>query len=517
MLAASRRCFVRVPTPSRRRPRRLRRILPLAVCGWLGVAATVGTLAAAAPADPVTLEVGEPLHRIHPTLFGLNLGFAVAHDPAMADGRVEGLLRLAGIRALRYPGGTETSFHHWRQPNVRQFRDLWETDPDRWWHWDRERFGTGFLDNMNVVEFLRLCERLDAVPIVGVNALSGIRTGRLDDSLEEAAALVRFCNVENGFGVRHWFIDNELWHPEKGEFKHTAAEYLRVVERFAAAMRAVDPSIRVIADWHSWQPLADVPGPAPADAADMHWYWKADADIESMAAEWASETPLRTKHADRTLPELAERFRASSAMAPLVLEYNGGGSFNTPATRPADLYEGMLIVAEMLQQMMEAGIEIACLYPGLEVSRVLPRRGLFDPDTLEPLPLLTLFQLLGPTQGATYRSVAASAEGLLAFAADQPADHRSAGRWVYAINKTDEELTLRVNEMAPSGLPLTQVHRVRRPDHPEDPVRVEPVYAPRPEDTADARPPAEVSLPPRSLVRLHYSDPTPDDLHPQAP
>ena len=110
---------------------------------------------------------------------------------------------------------------------------------------------------------------------------------------------------------------------------------MRLVAPFAEAMRAVDPGIEVIADWHNWQPLADAPGDSPADAADMHWYWKADAEVGSLAEEWARETPLRTKHRDLTLVELADDFRASSGMKPLVLEYNGGGSFRAPTwSRP---------------------------------------------------------------------------------------------------------------------------------------------------------------------------------------
>ena len=185
----------------------------------------------------------------------------------------------------------------------------------------------------------------------------------------------------------------------------------------------------------------------------------------------------------------------------------------------ADRYQGMLIVAEMLQQMMEAGVEVACLYPGLEFSRVLPRRGLFDPDTLEPLPLLTLFQLLNPTQGATYRPVEVGADagagaGLLAFAADQP-DGPDAGRWLYVINKAAGPRELRVDAAAPAGAALSRVHRVVRPAGPDLPVRVEPVFAPRIENARDARPPATVTLPPESLVRLHFSDPTPDRLPPE--
>jgi hypothetical protein len=86
----------------------------------------------------------------------------------------------------------------------------------------------------------------------------------------------------------------------------------------------------------------------------------------------------------------------------------------------------------MMQQMMAAGVEMACLYPGLEASRMHPNRNLFHPVTLEPLPMLELFKLLRPAKGGTYRPLDVEHPSVIGFASGFD-DGRS---FIYLLNKT---------------------------------------------------------------------------------
>ena len=104
-------------------------------------------------------------------------------------------------------------------------------------------------------EFVMFARELGAEPSITVNV-----EGR-GATAEEAAAWVEYCNgpatskygamrAANGhpapFGVKFWEVGNEIW----GNWVrgHSDAEtYARNYNRYAQAMRAVDPSIKLIA------------------------------------------------------------------------------------------------------------------------------------------------------------------------------------------------------------------------------------------------------------------------------
>src|SRR5262249_20481909 len=148
---------------------------------------------------------------------------------------------------LRWPGGNVAQDYHWRWgvgPRDRRitWTNLsWRNEPEP------SDFGTD--------EYLRLCHRLGAQPAITVNV-----EGR-GATVEEAAAWVEYCNgpasskygamrAADGhpepYGVHFWELGNEIW----GSWVrgHSDAEtYARNVVRYQAAMRAVDPTIRLIA------------------------------------------------------------------------------------------------------------------------------------------------------------------------------------------------------------------------------------------------------------------------------
>ncbi len=150
-----------------------------------------------------------------------------------------------GLRppVIRWPGGNFASAYHWRDGIGP--RDLRPTRSDPAWEaLEPNDVGTD--------EFLQLCRELGAEPYLCVNVGSG--------TAEEAAAWVEYCNgpaestygrlrAANGhrepYGVRYWSIGNEVY----GNWQHghvDAETYARRCVEFAAAMRAVDPSIRLL-------------------------------------------------------------------------------------------------------------------------------------------------------------------------------------------------------------------------------------------------------------------------------
>jgi len=144
--------------------------------------------------------------------------------------------KVKGLRPafIRWPGGNVAQDYHWRHGiGPRDQRITW---PNLSWKNEPEPgdFGTD--------EFIQFCRRLGAEPSITVNVEG------LGATTEEAAAWVKYCNISRPSAgrVRFWEVGNEIW----GDWVsgHSDAKiYAHNLNRYAAAMRGVDPSIQLIA------------------------------------------------------------------------------------------------------------------------------------------------------------------------------------------------------------------------------------------------------------------------------
>ncbi len=148
---------------------------------------------------------------------------------------------------IRWPGGNVAQDYRWmlgvgpRDERATWTNLSWKNEPEP------GDFGTD--------EFVAFSRAVGAEPSITVNV-----EGR-GATVEEAAAWVEYCNgpasskygamrAKNGhaapFGVKYWEVGNEIW----GNWVrgHSDADtYARNYNRYAKAMRAVDPSIKLIA------------------------------------------------------------------------------------------------------------------------------------------------------------------------------------------------------------------------------------------------------------------------------
>ena len=148
---------------------------------------------------------------------------------------------------VRWPGGNVAQDYHWAWGiGPRDQRPVWVNAA---WRNELEPsdFGTD--------EFIQFARRIGAEPSLTVNV-----EGR-GATAEEAAGWVEYCNgspqskygalrAMNGstepFHVRYWEVGNEIW----GDWVRghsNAATYANNLNRYVEKMRAVDPSIRIIA------------------------------------------------------------------------------------------------------------------------------------------------------------------------------------------------------------------------------------------------------------------------------
>jgi alpha-N-arabinofuranosidase len=192
------------------------------------------------------VEAGRPGHRIERRIFGTNLewfndGGGLAQAPLRA--RLAELAKELGVTVLRFPGGTLADYYDWRDgtgdPADRPVRHH-PTDSGS----SKNLFGSP--------ELFEVMRATGAEALMTVNAGTG--------SAQLAADWVAYCNRPDvaqrradGFaaplGIKLWEIGNELYLPgNPGEVKITVTPevYADRYLAFAAAMRAVDPSITAI-------------------------------------------------------------------------------------------------------------------------------------------------------------------------------------------------------------------------------------------------------------------------------
>jgi len=170
-------------------------------------------------------------------------------DAASGGVRRDVFEKIRGLKPafIRWPGGNVAQDYRWmlavgpRDERTTWTNLAWKNEPEP------GDFGTD--------EFVAFARAVGAEPSITVNVEGGGAT------VEEAAAWVEYCNgpatskygamrARNGhaapFNVKLWEVGNEIW----GDWVrgHSDAEtYTRNYNRYAKAMRAVDPSIKLIA------------------------------------------------------------------------------------------------------------------------------------------------------------------------------------------------------------------------------------------------------------------------------
>ena len=208
---------------------------------------------------------GDAVHPLPRTIYGHfteHLGMCIKGG-VWAEGERPDLV-LGGIRPeliaavksinpalIRYPGGCFADGYHWKDGiGPRESRPR---RPNLAWGKLGPLIGPEEDNHFGTDEFMAFCAAVGAAPMITLNVGSG--------SPEEAADWVEYCNgpeaskwgaerAKNGhpapYDVRYWFVGNEITgRHEIGWLE--PAEYAKVFLKFAAAMRKVDPSVKLIA------------------------------------------------------------------------------------------------------------------------------------------------------------------------------------------------------------------------------------------------------------------------------
>ena len=336
------------------------------------------------PERSVTVSVDESvkLHSVSSDFLGVNLSYFNDTDTIWKEHDILDKLKKSGVKALRYPGGEETSFFHWQSPGVNGYEDLWAPEKQHGTSPGRGRFQVTWVapskwetnkEFMNFDEFMFACKELKASPIVGLNLSSGKKYNRRKEGVQEALRWLRYCRDKN-YEVKYWFLDNEPWHFEAA---HTFSldEYAEEVLVYGKAIKKEFPNVKLIANPMSsttynyregLQNFINKTGDV-IDYIDVHWYWKWG---NSNWWAWKSKTPMENEtqwyDGGSYVVETAYFNNLTSSLGhPTIklasLEWNiAPGDHNTNSAHTS--FMTALMQSEMQMQMMQAGIEYASMW-----------------------------------------------------------------------------------------------------------------------------------------------------------
>ncbi len=239
-------------------------LLTAGIAGATSNTARAAGAAAASSTVNVTVNAGEGLGTIPGTAYGLN---SAVWDSQMNVPQVQGLLQQAGVRMLRYPGGSYGDIYNWQNNTAAGGFVAPGTDFDA---------------------FMGTAQKIGAQPILIANYGSG--------TPQEAAGWVQYANVTKGYGVKYWEIGNEIygngyygadWETDNHASK-SPATYAQNVLQYASAMKAVDPTIKIGAvltlpgnwpdavvgssDNSDWNKIVLSTAGSAIDFVIVHWY-----------------------------------------------------------------------------------------------------------------------------------------------------------------------------------------------------------------------------------------------------
>jgi len=270
---------------------------------------------------------------------------------------------------IRFPGGCYADTYHWK--NAIGDRDFRIPQDNYFW----SHVPLDFLESnkrtarhrrpiepndAGIDEFMRLCKETGTEALICVNAGSG--------TPQEAADFVEYCNggpdtifgqlrARNGhaepYNIKYWEIGKEMY--GSYEVGYSGLEgYIERYKRFHAAMKAADPTIRVIINGFDrpWNQAVLKEAGNIADYVDIHCYPDWTVDLEKTSTEDIFKNIFtRVKAVENQICELRDDIAAaglSGRVKAAVCEYNiTGGGWGPPrafmATQAAALFNASLI------------------------------------------------------------------------------------------------------------------------------------------------------------------------------
>lgn len=389
------------------------------------------------PEATITIEQ-TATHTVSDKLIGFNMIYSHTTDSFWSSSSVKTILPQMGSSMLRYPGGAPTNRYHWNNLNGLGWTDNWMPEYDN----------SGDLaesEYTDVDEYLSICEQTATTPLVGINMGSGLLYERVEDGVAEAEALVTHC----GDKVNYYYLDNEPYH-SGANYQMSWSEYVEQIKLYAPAIKAINPSAKLIINWEKvqnanlWKIIAEVD--EYIDYADVHWYWRnSEATFERWAGEFPTSSQNQWYEEGLTYEEEIAWFnnKRTTDIELITLEWNVGKCLDESSMLTK--YEASIIQCEMMMQFINGGLEIAVMWPlffNSNEDATDNNRYLMDPfNSYEVSPSVDMFTMISEAMGKGRYPSSSDNETIYTVAVS---DDTSQEMIIYLHSKNDSEVEINI-------------------------------------------------------------------------
>jgi Glycosyl hydrolases family 39 len=292
-------------------------------------------------------------------------------------------------------------------------------------------------DDAQVDLFVAYARATGAEPILQVPLLAD--TGGNRPTPQTAAAMVTYANVTKQYGIKYWEIGNEPdLYSDQGDLPagYTATSYCADFAAFADAMRAVDPTIKIMGPELSYKYVAGNDWLTPflagcstkVDIVSVHRYpFAAAACTIANAMNDGAQFRATVKTLRATLDGMGLS-ATPLAITESNFSYQGDPTLQTGVAALGTFYAGMW-VADATGVALEQGlwsIAFWSLDEGFDT-------GFFTSDTFQPRPAAYAYELVSTHFGPSILHAVTVPVGLSAYASRDDAARKTI---VLLINRT---------------------------------------------------------------------------------
>lgn len=222
----------------------------------MSILAVLPLYLASCASNVVSVDVGRTIAETSRHPVGINMNYLMDDDAIRTPTQsLTEALRNMGVRYLRFPSGEDSDAYLWSLPPYsRPLPTLARTGSEEWPANDR-RFTLPdqrtLRDTLDFDEFMSMAQAIGAEPVLVICYDSMYKPARKGGSaptrqqlLDTAAAWVHYANVTKGYHVRYWELGNESY-LDSYNGRATAEQYAKDLIMFSAAMKEVDPTIKI--------------------------------------------------------------------------------------------------------------------------------------------------------------------------------------------------------------------------------------------------------------------------------
>ena len=277
------------------------------------------------------------------------------------------------------------------------------------------RFG-GIAADKNKPTNYQYIKMIDSIRAKGMEPIIQVPFHNWRYSASEAASIVQYVNITKNKNVKYWIIGNE---PDLGYSYTTATQIASYIRPFASAMKAIDPTIKIIGPecaWYNQTILNGLTTPnGPDDITGKDTYGNYYIDVISFHIYPFNGSQTRTQVITKltstgsfqdNLIALNQRLNncnsahgrtGTNSLRAAVTEANVSWQNSTSDNLwgvGANSFIGGQFIAELISICMKNNVQILNIWSVIEGNSVVNNIGYLDPASGNKKPSFYHFQLL---------------------------------------------------------------------------------------------------------------------------